>query len=81
MMMRKTDMKTSHGSPFDCGLADSWYDRVRDPHKFVVGRDSGKRVAVAMDKLTQQEIWEYNSGYNWNEKFGGKKDFFGVERH
>jgi hypothetical protein len=28
-----------------------------------------------MDQLTQQEIWEYHAGYDWNEQFGGKKDW------
>jgi hypothetical protein len=26
-------------------------------------------------ELTAQEIWEYQAGYDWNEQFGGKKDW------
>lgn len=66
-------MKTAHGSPFDRGSADSWYGRARDPHKGGVGGDSGPRVDMA--ELSQQEIWEYHVGYDWNERFGGKKSY------
>jgi hypothetical protein len=66
-------MKTAHGSAFDRGSADSWYHRVREPHKGGVGGDSGVRVPMA--ELTAQEIWEYHAGYDWNEQFGGKKDW------
>ena len=62
-------MRTEHGSPFDRGSADSWYHRPRDPHK------SGVGVRVPMAELTQQEVWEYHAGYDWNEQFGGKKDW------
>ncbi len=61
----------SHGSPFDRGSADSWYHRGRDPHKGGVGGNSGPRVT----DLTPEEIEAYHAGYDWNEKFGGKKDW------
>lgn len=61
----------SHGSPFDRGSADSWYHRSRDPHKGGVGGDSGPRV----EDLTPEEVRAYHAGYDWNEKFGGKKDW------
>jgi hypothetical protein len=28
-----------------------------------------------MEKMTAQELVEYTAGYEWNEKFGGKKDW------
>ena len=62
-----------HGSPYDRGQADSWYNRPRDPHKGGVGGDSGPRVEVS--GLTEEEIKAYHEGYDWNEKFGGKKYF------
>jgi hypothetical protein len=61
----------SHGSPFDRGSADSWYSRAKNPHKGGVGGDSGPRI----EKLTPEEIEAYNAGYEWNEQFGGKKDW------
>jgi hypothetical protein len=30
---------------------------------------------VPLAELTAQEIWEYHAGYDWNEQFGGKKDW------
>jgi len=64
-------IKTEHGSPFDRGSADSWYSRPKNPHKGGVGGDSGERTT----KLTAEEIFCYNMGYEWNERFGGKKDW------
>jgi hypothetical protein len=61
----------SHGSPFDRGSADSWYSRAKNPHKGGVGGNSGPRI----EELTPDEITAYNAGYEWNEKFGGKKDW------
>jgi hypothetical protein len=61
----------SHGSPFDRGSADSWYSRAKNPHKGGVGGNSGPRI----EELTPAEITAYNVGYEWNEKFGGKKDW------
>lgn len=66
-------MKTDHGSPFDRGAADSWYHRAKVPHKGGVGGDSGPRVE-AID-LTEAERWQYYAGYEYNERFGGKKEW------
>lgn len=60
-----------HGSLFDRGSADSWYDRPRDPHWYPGGTYKG----VKMTALTEAEIAEYNAGYDDNEKSGGKKDW------
>jgi len=62
---------TSHGSPFDRGSADSYYQRPRNPHRGGVGGDSGPRIS----ELTPSEIQAYLAGYQWNEQFGGKKDW------
>jgi hypothetical protein len=61
----------SHGSPFDRGSADSWYSRAKHPHRGGVGGDSGPRI----EELTPAEIEAYNAGYEWNEQFGGKKNW------
>lgn len=60
-----------HGSPFDRGAADSWYNRPRDPHKGGVGGDSGPRI----ERLTAEEVEAYYAGYEYNEVFGGKKSY------
>jgi hypothetical protein len=62
---------TRHGTPFDRGSADSWYSRPKHPHKGGVGGDSGGRVEV----LTAEEEFLYNMGYEYNERFGGKKSW------
>ena len=62
---------TSHGSPFDRGSADSWYNRPRQPHRGGVGGLSGPRI----DELTPAEIQAYLAGYQYNEQFGGKKSY------
>jgi hypothetical protein len=66
-------MDIRHGSPFDRGSADSYYGRVRDPHRGGVGGESGPRIGI--EQLNQQQIWEYHAGYDWNEKFGDKKEW------
>jgi len=61
----------SHGSPFDRGSADSWYHRPRSPHWYPQGSYNGDPVT----DLTPEELRAYHAGYDWNEKFGGKKDW------
>ena len=61
----------THGNAFDRGSADSWYGRVRNPHKGGVGGMSGPRVT----ELTADEMEAYHAGYDYNEQFGGKKDY------
>jgi hypothetical protein len=60
-----------HGSLFDRGSADSYYGRYAQPHWFPQGSYQGDPVT----KLTQAEIDEYLSGYEWNELHGDKKDW------
>lgn len=60
-----------HGNAFDRGSADSWYSRNRNPHKGGVGGNSGPRIEV----LTADEQEAYHAGYDWNEQYGGKKDY------
>ncbi len=62
-----------HGDPFDRGSADSYYGRIRNPHKGGVGGDSGPRIES--NQMSLQEIADYGAGYNYNEKFGDKKDY------
>jgi hypothetical protein len=62
-----------HGDAFDRGSADSYYGRIRNPHKGGVGGTSGPRVES--NEMTLQEIADYGAGYNYNERFGGRKDY------
>jgi hypothetical protein len=63
--------RKQHGCLYDRGSADSYYGRSRDPHYGGVGGNSGKRV----DQLSIEEITEYYAGYEYNERFGDKKDW------
>ena len=61
-----------HGSLHDRGSADSYYGRPRDPHYGGVGGESGPRVD---QNLSIEEIAEYYAGYEWNERYGDKKEW------
>lgn len=63
--------RNRHGSLFDRGSADSYYHRHQDPHWYPTGTGNGAKVT----NLNNDEIAEYMAGYNWNEKFGDKKDW------
>lgn len=63
--------RARHGSLYDRGAADSYYHRSPNPHYGGVGGDSGPRVAV----MDPSSIEEYMAGYNYNERFGDKKDW------
>lgn len=62
-----------HGGPWDRGGADSYYGRGRRPHYFV--GDTGRTDEITEDKMTKEEIEAYLAGYQWNEDFGGKKEW------
>jgi hypothetical protein len=60
-----------HGGPFDRGSADSYYDRPRNPHYYVGATGQSDRVLT----LEEDQLEAYNAGYDWNEKYGEKKDW------
>jgi hypothetical protein len=62
---------STHGSFFDRGTADSWYNRRQDPHRGGVGGESGPRIVATR----VEDIKAYYAGYEWNERFGGKKEW------
>jgi hypothetical protein len=64
--------RKKHGCLYDRGSADSYYGRPRDPHYGGVGGDSGERVDQG---LSIDEIKEYYAGYEYNERFGDKKEW------
>jgi len=64
---------TSHGTPFDRGSADSYYRRAENPHYYPEGSYVGKRVESK--DMSMYELRAYFAGYEYNEKFGDKKDW------
>jgi hypothetical protein len=64
--------RKKHGSLYDRGSADSYYGRRCDPHYGGVGGDSGPRVDQG---LSIDEVAEYYAGYEYNERFGDKKEW------
>jgi hypothetical protein len=62
-----------HGSPFDRGSADSWYHRGAVPHWYPQGTGHGERLTAA--QMSLEEIADYQAGYEYNEHFGGKKEW------
>jgi hypothetical protein len=60
-----------HGSLYDRGSADSYYNRMIDPHWFPEGTYRGEKIT----NLTAEEIAEYQAGYDWNEQYGDKKNW------
>ena len=65
-------VRGTHGCLYDRGSADSYYGRPRNPHYGGVGGDSGPRVDQG---LSIDEIKEYYAGYEYNERYGDKKDY------
>lgn len=63
--------RTRHGSLYDRGSADSYYHRPTTPHYGGVGGDSGDRVSVT----DPESVAEYMAGYEYNEKYGDKKEW------
>lgn len=64
---------TRHGGPFDRGSADSYYHRGIEPHYYVGG--TGTSDKVEKENMTEEQIADYMAGYEWNEKYGDKKDW------
>ena len=62
-----------HGGPFDRGSADSWYSRGINPHYFT-GATHQSTLVEEVD-MSEKEIADYMAGYQYNEQFGGKKDW------
>jgi hypothetical protein len=58
-----------HGSLYDRGAADSYYNRPMHPHWYPEGTYNGLRV----ENLDGQQVAEYKLGYMYNEKHGDKK--------
>ena len=70
--LRGPQFSREHGSLFDRGSADSYYGRVQDPHYYPEGTGKGDRITA----LNEAEIAEYMAGYQHNEQFGDKKNWY-----
>jgi len=73
IQFRGQEFDQSHGSPFDRGSADSWYGREQDPHWWPQGTGHGTRVESK--DMSLAELRAYFAGYEYNEQFGGKKEW------
>ena len=62
-----------HGGPFDRGAADSYYHRVYNPHYYK--GDTAMSEMVSLADMTAEEITAYTAGYNYNERYGDKKEW------
>jgi hypothetical protein len=74
--MNLTDYKNydnRYGGPFDRGLSDSYYHRGRIPHYYL--GDSYQSEHIVWFRMTEQQVVDYNAGYDWNEQFGDKKEY------
>jgi hypothetical protein len=56
---------------FDRGRADAWYRRSFEPHWYPNGTYTGPRI----DRLTAEEIDEYNRGYLYQQESGDFKEW------
>ena len=65
------EFEKTHGSPFDCGSADSYYNRIARPHYY---KEEHPRL-VTKENMTQEQIEAYLAGYEYNECLGHKKDY------
>lgn len=61
-----------HGGPFDRGSADSWYSRSIRPHYFAGGSYQSDEI---IPPKGSEEYEAYLAGYEYNEQYGGKKEW------
>ena len=57
--------RNRHGSLYDRGSADSYYRRPKNPHWYPEGTGRGEKIT----NLTEEELKEYNLGYDENTDF------------
>ena len=67
-----SDSKLSrkHGSPYDRGSADRYYQRQFDPHWWPEG--TGKGLKITAEVMHEDELLEYSLG--WHEE-DDRKDY------
>lgn len=62
-----------HGSPYDRGSADSYYQRSFRPHYFV--GDTYNSDEIQQSEMTFEECQEYVRGWQDNQAAGNFKDW------
>jgi hypothetical protein len=62
-----------HGSPYDRGSADSYYQRGPCPHWYPEGTYKGERVTE--ERMTADQIAEYHLGFTHNEQINNFKEW------
>jgi hypothetical protein len=62
-----------HGGPWDRGSADSYYGRGRTPHYYL--GDTGQSLRIEEKDMSAEQVEAYQAGYDYNEDFGGKKEW------
>jgi hypothetical protein len=62
-----------HGSPYDRGSADSYYQRSFRPHYFV--GETYNSDEIQQSEMTFEEIQEYIRGWRENQAAGNFKDW------
>ena len=68
------EINRRHGGPYDRGSADSYYRRARRPHFFTDATYQSMEIEERF--MTQAQIEAYNAGYDYNEQFGDKKQWY-----
>lgn len=66
-------MQYRHGSPYDRGSADAYYNRLCKPHYFIGATYQSQRIDK--DGMTDQEILEYYAGYRDQQWSGDQKEY------
>jgi len=62
-----------HGSPYDRGSADSYYQRSFRPHYFV--GDTHRSEEIQQSDMSLEECQEYIRGWQDNQASGNFKDW------
>ena len=62
-----------HGSPYDRGSADSYYQRSFRPHYFV--GETYNSDEIQQSEMTLEEIEEYVRGWRENQAAGNFKEW------
>ena len=73
LIMHQAAKGREHGSPFDRGGADFWYNRPQRPHYWPDGTGFGDRVTE--DKMTKEQVKEYLTGFNQAMDAGDQKEW------
>lgn len=61
-----------NGAPFDRGAADSYYRRGVYPHYYTGKTYQSQEILLEPGTPAYDE---YMAGFQWNERFGGKKEY------